>query len=77
MASSPTAASSISAAGNLDRTAGLANAAGDHAPDTVTLEPVIPNPDKIICVGLNYYNHVQETGRTVTERNPPLTRWNR
>jgi 2-keto-4-pentenoate hydratase/2-oxohepta-3-ene-1,7-dioic acid hydratase in catechol pathway len=59
------------AAGNMDRTAGLANAAGDHAPDTVTLEPVIPNPDKIICVGLNYYDHVQETGRTVTE-NPVL-----
>ncbi|QOL83012.1 fumarylacetoacetate hydrolase family protein [Pseudooceanicola spongiae] len=25
--------------------------------------PVIPNPDKIICVGLNYENHRKETGR--------------
>jgi len=33
--------------------------------------PVIPDPDKIICVGLNYRDHVAETGRTVTE-NPAL-----
>ena len=29
----------------------------------VTLEPVIPDPDKIFCVGLNYENHRKETGR--------------
>ncbi|MGO9361672.1 MAG: fumarylacetoacetate hydrolase family protein [Xanthobacteraceae bacterium] len=29
--------------------------------------PVIPDPEKIICVGLNYRDHVAETGRTVTE----------
>lgn len=29
----------------------------------VVLKPVIPNPDKIICVGLNYEMHRQETGR--------------
>jgi 2-keto-4-pentenoate hydratase/2-oxohepta-3-ene-1,7-dioic acid hydratase in catechol pathway len=33
----------------------------------VKLLPVIPNPDKIVCVGLNYAEHVRETGRTVTE----------
>ncbi len=33
--------------------------------------PVIPNPDKIICVGLNYEDHVVETGREKTE-NPAL-----
>jgi len=32
------------------------------------LAPVIPDPDKIICVGLNYRDHVAETGRTVTEK---------
>jgi 2-keto-4-pentenoate hydratase/2-oxohepta-3-ene-1,7-dioic acid hydratase in catechol pathway len=26
--------------------------------------PVIPNPDKILCVGLNYEKHRQETGRS-------------
>ncbi|KPQ05415.1 MAG: 2-keto-4-pentenoate hydratase/2-oxohepta-3-ene-1,7-dioic acid hydratase (catechol pathway) [Rhodobacteraceae bacterium HLUCCA12] len=34
--------------------------------DAVTFEPVIPDPGKIICVGLNYADHVQETGRQVT-----------
>ncbi|MBA2962175.1 MULTISPECIES: fumarylacetoacetate hydrolase family protein [Ramlibacter] len=29
--------------------------------------PVIPNPGKIICVGLNYGEHVRETGRETTE----------
>lgn len=29
----------------------------------VTLTPPIPNPDKIICVGLNYMSHIKETGR--------------
>lgn len=28
--------------------------------------PVIPDPDKIICIGLNYRDHVAETGRTET-----------
>lgn len=31
------------------------------------LLPVIPNPNKIVCVGLNYAEHVRETGREVTE----------
>src|SRR5882762_1879867 len=29
----------------------------------VYLFPVVPHPDKIICVGLNYLAHVGETGR--------------
>jgi acylpyruvate hydrolase len=29
----------------------------------VRLRPVVPNPDKVICVGLNYRSHVSETGR--------------
>mgnify|MGYP001250240455 CR=1 FL=1 len=33
--------------------------------------PVIPNPEKIICVGLNYSEHVKETGRT-TKQNPVI-----
>lgn len=35
--------------------------------EQLTLLPVIPNPGKIVCLGLNYHDHVQETGRTVTE----------
>jgi 2-keto-4-pentenoate hydratase/2-oxohepta-3-ene-1,7-dioic acid hydratase in catechol pathway len=30
---------------------------------SVALAPVLPNPDKILCVGLNYENHRKETGR--------------
>ena len=30
---------------------------------SVRLLPVVPKPDKILCVGLNYHAHVGETGR--------------
>jgi len=33
----------------------------------LTLLPVIPNPGKIVCIGLNYGEHVRETGREITE----------
>jgi 2-keto-4-pentenoate hydratase/2-oxohepta-3-ene-1,7-dioic acid hydratase in catechol pathway len=33
----------------------------------LTLLPVIPNPNKIVCVGLNYGEHVRETGKQITE----------
>lgn len=29
----------------------------------VTLRPVVPSPQKIVCVGLNYRSHVSETNR--------------
>lgn len=38
-----------------------------HAISDVVLLPVIPDPGKIICVGLNYKEHVQETGRSDSE----------
>lgn len=41
----------------------------------VTLLPVIPDPGKIICIGLNYRDHVAETGRTVTENPSFFTRY--
>jgi 2-keto-4-pentenoate hydratase/2-oxohepta-3-ene-1,7-dioic acid hydratase in catechol pathway len=57
------------AANRLSEAAGVADAetAPAIALAAVTLLPVIPNPGKIVCVGLNYADHVQETGRTVTE----------
>jgi 2-keto-4-pentenoate hydratase/2-oxohepta-3-ene-1,7-dioic acid hydratase in catechol pathway len=40
--------------------------AGPGVPlDSVTFEPVIPNPRQILCVGLNYESHRQETGRPI------------
>jgi len=35
----------------------------DHALATLTYLPTIPDPDKIICIGLNYEAHRLETGR--------------
>ncbi|MCP4330684.1 MAG: fumarylacetoacetate hydrolase family protein [Alphaproteobacteria bacterium] len=35
----------------------------DFSLDEIEFRPTIPNPDKIICVGLNYKKHVEETGR--------------
>lgn len=57
------------AADRITEAAGIADAetAPAIALAAVTLLPVIPNPGKIVCVGLNYADHVQETGRTVTE----------
>ncbi|WP_297844553.1 fumarylacetoacetate hydrolase family protein [Pseudomonas sp.] len=31
--------------------------------DEVTFLPVIPNPGKVLCIGINYATHVRETGR--------------
>jgi 2-keto-4-pentenoate hydratase/2-oxohepta-3-ene-1,7-dioic acid hydratase in catechol pathway len=32
------------------------------APDAVKLLPPIPNPEKVICVGVNYADHARESG---------------
>ena len=40
----------------------------DYPLSDIAWLPVIPNPDKIICVGLNYQDHVVETGRDNTEQ---------
>ena len=39
--------------------------------DEIEYMPLIPNPGKIICVGLNYSEHVKETNRTI-EENPVI-----
>ncbi|MDH2435376.1 fumarylacetoacetate hydrolase family protein [Pokkaliibacter sp. MBI-7] len=31
--------------------------------DTVTLAPLVPEPGKFICLGLNYFDHAKEGGR--------------
>jgi 2-keto-4-pentenoate hydratase/2-oxohepta-3-ene-1,7-dioic acid hydratase in catechol pathway len=41
----------------------------------VTYLPVIPNPDKIICIGLNYLTHILEGGRDVPKQPTIFTRW--
>jgi 2-keto-4-pentenoate hydratase/2-oxohepta-3-ene-1,7-dioic acid hydratase in catechol pathway len=56
----------------LDEAKGAAaGAKADATFDSLALLPVIPNPDKIVCVGLNYEEHRVETNRDKTE-NPAL-----
>ena len=46
-------------------TAGMFQPTGPVYPlSAITYLPVIPNPGKIICVGLNYKDHIKETGRS-------------
>jgi 2-keto-4-pentenoate hydratase/2-oxohepta-3-ene-1,7-dioic acid hydratase in catechol pathway len=56
------------AAGEMAQAESYADTAPDYALDTVTLLPVIPAPRRIVCVGLNYRAHVEETGRPDSER---------
>lgn len=37
--------------------------------------PVIPEPDKILCIGINYLSHVKETGREVPKYPMIFSRW--
>ena len=37
--------------------------------------PVLPNPDKVVCVGLNYKSHIEETGRSDSDYPVLFTRW--
>jgi len=41
----------------------------------VELLPVIPDPEKILCIGLNYATHVKETGREQKKFPAVFTRW--
>ena len=43
--------------------------------DSVKLRPVIPDPAKILCVGLNYETHRRETGRPESEHPTIFTRY--
>jgi acylpyruvate hydrolase len=41
----------------------------------VELRPVIPRPAKVVCVGLNYLDHVGETGRDIPQYPVLFTKW--
>ena len=56
------------AAGALDIIAeAAAGKSPDHSLDEIEFLPVIPDPDKIMAVGLNYRSHVLEGGRDIPE----------
>jgi len=54
---------SILAAGALERLRALETLEPDCAEDDITYLAVIPNANKILCVGINYMGHIKETGR--------------
>src|ERR1700761_3021721 len=37
--------------------------------------PVVPDPQKILCIGINYLSHVKETGREVPDKPTIFTRF--
>jgi len=43
-------------------------ARADHALKDVTLLPVIPDPELIVCAGINYRSHASETGRDIPKQ---------
>ncbi len=56
-------ASFIAAAGTARLTEPMLTDRPRVALDAVALQPVIPRPTKILCIGVNYELHRQETGR--------------
>jgi 2-keto-4-pentenoate hydratase/2-oxohepta-3-ene-1,7-dioic acid hydratase in catechol pathway len=45
------------------------------APGAVTLLPPVPNPSKIICIGLNYRDHAAEVGLELPEYVTAFAKW--
>ena len=62
---------SVIAADALSAVRDATSKAKRHPTAGITWLPVIPNPDKILCIGLNYETHRKETGRTEVE-NPTV-----
>ena len=54
--------------GAIDQARKHLSASPDYQASDITWLPVIPNPDKIVCAGLNYEEHRVETGRDKTEQ---------
>lgn len=50
-------------------------ATADFTTSDIRFRPVVPNPGKIICVGLNYHEHREETGMTQGKFPAIFPRW--
>ena len=62
---------SVIAAGAFAQVQAAARQASRHPLSGIGWLPVIPNPDKILCIGLNYEMHRKETGRAEVD-NPTV-----
>ena len=67
----PTLRAALAAGALGDLKAAAAGKAPDHKLADITFLPVIPDPEKILCVGINYRDHAAETGRD-TMSNPQM-----
>jgi 2-keto-4-pentenoate hydratase/2-oxohepta-3-ene-1,7-dioic acid hydratase in catechol pathway len=63
------------AKGGIEEAKKLASGAADVPLSAIEYLPVIPNPGKIVCVGLNYKAHREETGRAPTDNPALFIRW--
>ncbi|MEU6527489.1 fumarylacetoacetate hydrolase family protein [Streptomyces sp. NPDC046924] len=50
-----------------ERAAAPAGDATTYPAEGADFAPVVPQPSKVVCVGLNYRNHIQEMGRDLPE----------
>ena len=62
-------------AGALDQLKSLEALEPDCAEEDISYLPVIPNANKILCVGINYMGHIRETGRDVPSHPVMFTRF--
>ena len=62
-------------AGALDELKALEALEPDYAEEDITYLAVIPNANKILCVGINYMGHIRETGRDVPTHPVLFTRF--
>lgn len=62
-------------AGALDQLKSLEALEPDCAEEDISYLPVIPNANKILCVGINYMGHIKETGRDVPSHPVMFTRF--
>lgn len=60
----PDLKSLIAAGGLADAARAYGGNKPDFALDAIEFDPLIPNPSKIICIGLNYHEHRNETKMT-------------
>ncbi|HXQ14044.1 MAG TPA: fumarylacetoacetate hydrolase family protein [Caulobacteraceae bacterium] len=62
-------------AGGLEGARALVGEPADHPWSAIAFDPVIPDPDKIICIGINYEDHRAETGRSAVAHPTVFTRF--
>jgi len=71
----PTLRSALESGALDDIRRATSGAQSDHKLSDLRFLPVIPNPRKILCAGLNYCSHVAETGREMPTKPSMFSRF--